>query len=108
MLNRWIKLRAIGREKGQSLVETAIFFPILIFILAGAVEVGNLLNTQNKVTTAARSAAGFGAANYDRDDWDGTASAMGQVALNTVTANPGIDGDALGYMVYPGPDQQRW
>jgi hypothetical protein len=85
MLNHWYKLKAIGKERGQSLVETAIFFPILIFILAGAVEIGNLLNTQNKVTTAARSAAGFGAANYDRDDWDGTASAMGQVALNTVT-----------------------
>ena len=81
----------IKSEYGQSLLEVAIFLPILIFILAGAVEVANLLNTQNKVTTAARSAAGFGSANYDRDDWTGTAMAMGQVAINTVTETLDLD-----------------
>lgn len=81
----------IKSEYGQSLLEVAIFLPILIFILAGAVEVANLLNTQNKVTTAARSAAGFGSANYDRDDWTGTAMAMGQVAMNTVTETLDLD-----------------
>lgn len=88
-----INLRA---SKGQSLVEVAIFMPILIFILLGIVEVTNLLNTQNKVTTASRMAAGFGASNFDENNWaqlapgtnkcvDGTACAMGQVARNTVT-----------------------
>ncbi len=75
----------IKDQLGQSLVEVALFLPILIFILAGIVEVGNLLITQNRVTTSARVAAGYGAAKYDRDDWNGTAMAMGNVALNTVT-----------------------
>ena len=84
-------LKQFKTEYGQSLVEVAIFMPILIFILAGVVEVSNLLNTQNKVTTAARTGAGFGSANYDRDDWPGTAMAMGQVALNTVTETLDLD-----------------
>ncbi|MDX1614534.1 MAG: TadE family protein [Candidatus Promineifilaceae bacterium] len=70
---------------GQSLVEVALFLPILIFLVAGIVEVGHLLVTQNRVTTAVRTAAGFGAANFDREDWPGTAAAMGDVTLNTVT-----------------------
>jgi hypothetical protein len=77
-----------GGDRGQSLVETALFLPILIIIIAGVVEVSNLLVTQNKILTASRMAAGFGAANYVRNDWtaaDGTADAMGDVALNTVT-----------------------
>jgi hypothetical protein len=77
-----------GRDRGQSLVETALFLPILIILIAGVVEVSNLLVTQNKILTASRMAAGFGAANYVRSNWtadDSTADAMGDVALNTVT-----------------------
>ena len=59
----WSKFRNFIRSqaRGQSLVEAALFFPILIFILAGLVEVSNLLMTQNRVTTSSRMAAGFGA-----------------------------------------------
>ncbi len=82
---------------GQSLVETALFLPILIFMLAGIVEVSNLLITQNRVTTSSRMAAGFGASNYDRDNWaadqTGTAYDMGVVALNTVTETMDLDND---------------
>ncbi len=84
------------RDHGQSLVEVALFLPILIFILAGVVEVSNLLVTQNRVTTSSRIAAGFGATNFNPDEWaevdpgtlaclSGTACAMGEVAINTVT-----------------------
>ena len=77
--------RTVGSARGQSLVELSLILPVLIMALAGVVEVSNLLITQNRITTAARTAAGFGAANYDPDDWSGTAMKMGQVALNTVT-----------------------
>ncbi len=80
-------------DRGQSLVEAALFLPILIFILAGLVEVSNLLVTQNRVTTSSRQAAGFGAANFDPDDWDGTAQAMGVVNLNTITETLDLDAD---------------
>jgi hypothetical protein len=71
--------------RGQSLVELSILLPIILIALAGMVEVSNLLITQNRTTTAARTAAGFGAANYDPDSWETVANDMGQVALNTVT-----------------------
>lgn len=77
--------RQIEIGKGQSLVELSIILPVLVMVLAGVVEVSNLLITQNRITTAARTAAGFGAANYDPHDWPETAMEMGQVALNTVT-----------------------
>lgn len=80
-------------KKGQSIVEVALFLPILIFILAGVVEVGNLMNTQNRVTTASRVAAGFGASNFNPNDWSNTADAMGDVALNTVTETLNLSPD---------------
>lgn len=77
--------RTYDRASGQSLVEIAILLPLILIALAGMVEVSNLLITQNRTTTAARTAAGFGAANYDPDNWDVLSGDMGQVALNTVT-----------------------
>jgi hypothetical protein len=85
------KLNENGLMKGQSLVETALFLPILIFILAGIVEVSTLLITQNRVTTASRVATGFGAVNYDRNDWQGTAESMGIVALSSITDTMDMD-----------------
>ena len=94
---RWSKFLQKFESSGQSLVETALFLPILIFMLAGIVEIGNLLITQNRVTTASRMAAGFGASNYNRETWcadpSGTAFDMGIVALNTVTETMNLDND---------------
>lgn len=44
-------------EFGQSLVELALILPILLIVLAGTVEVSNLLITKNRIETAARAAA---------------------------------------------------
>jgi hypothetical protein len=86
-----------SEARGQSLVETALFLPILIFMLAGIVEVSNLLITQNRVTTSSRMAAGFGAANFDHSNWandtSGTAYNMGIVALNTITESMPLNAD---------------
>lgn len=65
-------------QKGQSLVEVAIFLPVALIIIAGLVELSLYLVTQNKVNTAAREAARFGAAG-------GEDAGMVTVALNTVT-----------------------
>lgn len=88
-------------QNGQSLVETVIFLPILIFLLAGIIEISNLLNTQSKITSASRMAAGYGAANVTDPDvanWtDSSTSAafeMGQIAVNTIVdtldTDPGL------------------
>lgn len=87
-----IKGKNLGR--GQSLVETAIFLPILIILLGGVVEVSNLLVTQNRVTTAARAATGFGAANFKGEDWGDPniwAVEMANVATNNVTDTLDLD-----------------
>src|SRR5687768_3793052 len=89
-----VRLSLTRREEGQSLVEVALFLPILLVMLVGIVEVGNLLVTQNRVTTAARTGAGFGATYYVENDWQGeggTATAMGNVVLNTVTETLVLD-----------------
>lgn len=75
-----------AREKGQSLVEVALFFPIFLVVLAGVVEVSHLVITQNRVSNAARSAARF-AANGGED------AGMVNVALNTVTQTLEITDD---------------
>lgn len=66
------------RQKGQSLVEVALFFPILVILLAGVVELSQLVITQNRVSNAARTAARFGA-NGGED------SGMAVVAINSIT-----------------------
>lgn len=52
-------------KRGQSLVEFALTLPVLLVILAGTVEVGNVLAVYNRVQTAAREGARFGAMGGD-------------------------------------------
>ncbi len=81
-------------ERAQSLVETALFLPLLLLLLAAALEVSNILITQNRVQTAARAAAGFGAANYDPTaPITHTFNAMSMVALNNVTQTVQLEED---------------
>lgn len=71
-------------SRGQSLVETALFLPILLTLLAGVVEVSTLLVNQNRVTTAGRTASGYGAANFNLMAWEELAQSMGDVVTTTV------------------------
>lgn len=73
-------------EKGQSLVEVAIFLPIFIIILAGVIEVSHIAITQNRVTTAARASTRY-ASN------GGENSGMPIVALNAVTGTLDLDAE---------------
>ena len=66
------------KHTGQSLVEVALFLPILIILLAGIVELSQLVITQNRVSNAARAATRFGA-NGGEDE------GIVIVALDTVT-----------------------
>jgi len=79
-----MNLKPIKREKGQSLVEVALFFPIFLIILAGVVEVSQLIITKNRVTEAARTSARFGANG-------GENVGITTVALNTITQTLDMD-----------------
>lgn len=84
-------------NSGQSLVETALFLPIIILLLAGLVEVSNFLVAQNRVTTASRVGTGFAAANVQGDEWlnvdpvSGWPAQVAQVARNNVTETLDLD-----------------
>ena len=71
-------------QRGQSLVEVALFFPIFIILLAGLVEVSQLLVTQNRVSSAARAGTRF-ASN------GGENVGVVNVVLNTVTQTMELD-----------------
>jgi hypothetical protein len=82
-------------ESGQGLVELAIIILFLMLLVVGTIEVGNLLNTQNKVSTASRSATVYGAARFSGDDFtvnNDWAMEMANVAVqnvaNTLVADP--------------------
>ncbi|MDT8305212.1 MAG: TadE/TadG family type IV pilus assembly protein [Anaerolineae bacterium] len=97
MIRRFISLLQRYGRYGQSMTETALFLPIIILLLAGAVEVSNLLVTQNRVTTASRVATGFAAANVHEEDWlivdppSGWPAQVAQVARNNVTETLDLD-----------------
>ena len=51
------------QERGQSLVETAIVFPILLLLLAATVDFGRAFDAYIVLTNAAREGARFGSTN---------------------------------------------
>ena len=61
MASKTTSLRRSNKEKGQSLVEIALFLPIFLIIIAGMVEISQLVVTQNIVTDATRASTRFGA-----------------------------------------------
>ena len=79
--NKVIKRR---NERGQSLVETALLLPILLLIIAGLVEISNLIIAQSKTDTAARIGARFGANGGEPDG-------IRIAALNSLTQTLELD-----------------
>ena len=51
------------RERGQSLVETAVVFPLLVLLLAAIIDFGRAFDAYIILTNAAREGARFGATN---------------------------------------------
>jgi Flp pilus assembly protein TadG len=51
------------RERGQSLVETAVVFPILVLLLAAIIDFGRAFDAYIVLTNAAREGARFGSTN---------------------------------------------
>jgi hypothetical protein len=78
MLQRIAARISSRRQKGQSLVEVALFFPIFLIILAGVVEVSHLGITQNRVSNAARASTRFASIGGENEG-------IPIVALNSVT-----------------------
>jgi len=66
--------RTSAKEKGQSLVELALIFPIVLLIVAGLVEIGAVMNAKLTVVNSAREAARYGV--FETSDEDITASAQ--------------------------------
>ena len=63
---RWRNIKKVGqrrRERGQSLVETAIVFPILLLLLAAVVDFGRAFDAYIVLTNAAREGARWGSVN---------------------------------------------
>lgn len=62
--------RGSSRERGQSLVETAIVFPILLLLLAAVVDFGRAFDAYIVLTNAAREGARWGAVNPELEVWE--------------------------------------
>ena len=60
-LHRFSRHERRARERGQSMVELALSLPILLLILAGAVEVGMYYNTYLTLIDATRESARYSA-----------------------------------------------
>ena len=58
------------RERGQSLVETAIIFPLLLLLLAAVVDFGRAFDAYIVLTNAAREGARWGSVNPELSEDD--------------------------------------
>ena len=75
-------MRKVGqgrRERGQSLVETAIVFPILLLLLAAVVDFGRAFDAYIVLTNAAREGARWGSVNPEL-----TVAEVGQIVVDDV------------------------
>jgi Flp pilus assembly protein TadG len=54
-------------ERGAAAVETAIVLPVLLFVIFGIIDFGRMLNTQLKLTEAAREGARAAVMQTDPD-----------------------------------------
>jgi len=74
------------RSRGQSMVETALFFAILTTVLIGVVEVAVAVNAYLKVINAAREGARYAASRFDSTQISASLAATANWVKTT--ANP--------------------
>ena len=72
------------RERGQSMTEFAIMLPVLLIIMSGTLEVGNLLTTYNRVQLVAREGTRFGGGGGTDE---GITRVVVSASQNTLEAN---------------------
>ena len=86
------------RERGAAAVEMAIVLPLLLFIIAGMIDLGRLFYVQTMVTNAAREGARMASLGYDT-------SAGGAADLRVFAASPGLvkvaGAPTVGYVACP-------
>jgi hypothetical protein len=80
--------RSKREKRGQSLVEFTLSLPIILLIVAGTLEVGNLLVIYNRIQNTAREGARFGAAG-------GTDGSVAQVAQHALQGSAVIEPEYL-------------
>jgi Flp pilus assembly protein TadG len=99
-----------GGDEGQSLVETAVMFPLLIVLLAAGAEFARAAFAAIEVSSAAKAAVQYGAQNHSTvQDSTGmqTAAANDAADLTGLTATPSTslicsDGTAVSSTDCPG------
>lgn len=85
---RLIKHKVLG-EAGSALVETALTFPVLIAMLLGSMELGQVAYASIETMNAARAGAQYAAMNGGGfNDPSGISSAAQQDAYDTYTPHP--------------------
>lgn len=81
-----IRFRRNKEQRGQSLVEVALFLPLVLILIAGVTEIGQMLLTSNRVQTTVRAATRFGSNG-------GENQGMVIVGLNAVTQTLPLSSD---------------
>jgi Flp pilus assembly protein TadG len=97
------RIHALLGERAQSLVETALVFPLLIIVLVGAVEMARVARASIAISNAARAAVQYGAQDGTtaQDTTGMQTAASGEAPNLTVTTTPVLsctcsDGTAAG------------
>jgi Flp pilus assembly protein TadG len=83
LMKRWRSSLQGRGECGQSLVETALVFPLLVTMLVGTVEMARVVNASIEVANAAKAGAQYGCKNgYTAQDTTGIATAASNEVPN--------------------------
>lgn len=87
LVKRWRVSLQLRGERGQSIVETALVFPLLVTMIVGTVEMTRVVNASIGVANAAKAGAQYACKNgYTAQDTTGIATAASNEVPNlTVT-----------------------
>jgi Flp pilus assembly protein TadG len=91
-MKRFLHIPRLHSEQGQSLIEVALIFPVLVTVLVGAAEMARVARASISVSNAAKAGVQYGAqTGFTAQDTTGIQTAASNEAPNlTVTTTPAV------------------
>ncbi len=77
------------RTDGQSIVEFALIFPVMLFLLVGVADFGRMYTSAVAIESATREAADYGAFQTNRWDTTNAATTLGEMQRRACVAAAG-------------------
>lgn len=88
-------MNKVHRQKGQTLIETALILFIILLILLGIAEFARAWYTKNSLKNAARSGARLAVVTPNLTDINATSCPSENALINAICTSPGLKNNSM-------------